>query len=112
MFPELKTHPLLKIVNNAVVDLPTPSNINRFWNLGSLLGLCLALQLTRGIFLAIYYIGSIEIAFARVRYISRDVKLGWFFRMAHANGARFFFICLYSHIFRGLYYQSYKFTFT
>lgn len=103
---------MLKIVNGALVDLPTPSNINIFWNLGSLLGLCLIIQLSTGVFLAIHYIGRVDLAFSRVRYIVRDVNFGWFFRMAHANGASLFFICLYSHIFRGLYYGSFHLKFT
>ena len=108
----LKTHPLMKIVSNAVVDLPTPSRIRGAWNFGSLLGLCLSVQIFTGIFLAIHYIGRLDEAFSRVRHIIRDVNLGWLFRLRHANGARFFFIVMYLHILRGLYYGSYNYALT
>nr|WNH37010.1 cytochrome b [Erotelis smaragdus] len=102
-----KTHPLLKIVNNALVDLPAPSNISAWWNFGSLLGLCLATQLITGIFLAMHYKADVSMAFSSVAHICRDVSFGWLLRNMHANGASFFFICIYLHIGRGLYYGSY-----
>nr|YP_004733020.1 cytochrome b [Arripis trutta]BAE91980.1 cytochrome b [Arripis trutta]BAK52367.1 cytochrome b [Arripis trutta] len=102
-----KTHPLLKIVNDALVDLPTPSNISVWWNFGSLLGLCLLSQILTGLFLAMHYTPDVESAFASVAHICRDVNFGWLIRNLHANGASFFFICIYSHIGRGLYYGSY-----
>nr|YP_009441277.1 cytochrome b [Eleotris amblyopsis]ATN23238.1 cytochrome b [Eleotris amblyopsis] len=102
-----KTHPLLKIVNNALIDLPAPSNISAWWNFGSLLGLCLVVQLLTGIFLAMHYTASVESAFSSVAHICRDVNFGWMLRNVHANGASFFFICIYLHIGRGLYYGSY-----
>ena len=102
-----KTHPLLKIVNDALVDLPTPANISVIWNFGSLLGLCLASQILTGLFLAIHYTPDVESAFASVAHICRDVNFGWLIRNLHANGASFFFVCLYLHIGRGLYYGSY-----
>nr|YP_010960391.1 cytochrome b [Laemonema goodebeanorum]WNH37755.1 cytochrome b [Laemonema goodebeanorum] len=102
-----KTHPLLKIVNNALVDLPAPSNISAWWNFGSLLGLCLVAQIVTGLFLAMHYTANIETAFSSVVHICRDVNYGWLIRSLHANGASFFFICLYLHIARGLYYGSY-----
>lgn len=108
----LKTHPLLKIAAGAVVDLPSPANISSWWNFGSLLGVCLVTQILRGLFLAIHYTGDISIAFSRVSHICRDVNFGWFLRALHANGASFFFICLYLHVGRGLYYGSYLFTLT
>ena len=108
----LKIHPLLKIVNGSLVELPSPSNINSLWNFGSLLGLCLIVQIVSGIFLAIHYSGDIQLAFYRVNHISRDVNFGWLLRIIHANGARFFFICLFIHIGRGLYYGSYFFIHT
>lgn len=108
----IKTHPVLKIVNGSLVDLPSPANINRIWNFGSLLGLCLITQLLTGVFLAIHYCADISLAFSRVRHIRRDVNFGWLLRIAHANGARFFFICLYLHAGRGLYFGSYIFSFT
>nr|YP_009477954.1 cytochrome b [Amarsipus carlsbergi]BBD19841.1 cytochrome b [Amarsipus carlsbergi] len=102
-----KTHPLLKIANDAVVDLPTPSNISVWWNFGSLLGLCLISQVLTGLFLAMHYTPDVESAFASVAHICRDVNFGWLIRNLHANGASFFFICIYLHIGRGLYYGSY-----
>nr|YP_010892878.1 cytochrome b [Philypnodon grandiceps]ABF02189.1 cytochrome b [Philypnodon grandiceps]ABF02195.1 cytochrome b [Philypnodon grandiceps]ABF02204.1 cytochrome b [Philypnodon grandiceps]ABF02205.1 cytochrome b [Philypnodon grandiceps]ABF02208.1 cytochrome b [Philypnodon grandiceps] len=102
-----KTHPLLKIANDALVDLPAPANISAWWNFGSLLGLCLATQLITGLFLAMHYTADITMAFSSVAHICRDVNFGWLIRNMHANGASFFFICLYLHIGRGLYYGSY-----
>lgn len=106
----VKTHPLLKIATSSLYDLPSPTNIRAMWNFGSLLGLCLRLQILTGLFLAMHYCGDISLAFYRVNHISRDVNYGWLLRAFHANGARFFFICLYLHVGRGLYYGSYFFT--
>nr|YP_010145955.1 cytochrome b [Gryllus lineaticeps]QQO79787.1 cytochrome b [Gryllus lineaticeps] len=105
-------HPLLKIMNNALIDLPTPSNISTWWNFGSLLGLCLIIQIMTGIFLAMHYTADINMAFNSVSHICRDVNFGWLLRTMHANGASFFFICLYSHVGRGMYYGSYNLMFT
>jgi len=105
-------HPLLNIVNNALIDLPSPSNIRTWWNFGSLLGLCLGIQIITGIFLAIHYCPNIELAFNRVNHICRDVNYGWLLRTLHANGASIFFVCLYLHVGRGIYYGSYKFFYT
>uniref|UniRef100_A0A8K1TA24 Cytochrome b n=5 Tax=Catostomidae TaxID=7968 RepID=A0A8K1TA24_9TELE len=102
-----KTHPLIKIANDALVDLPTPSNISVWWNFGSLLGLCLITQILTGLFLAMHYTSDISTAFSSVAHICRDVSYGWLIRSVHANGASFFFICIYMHIARGLYYGSY-----
>nr|BAV71782.1 cytochrome b [Enteromius jae] len=102
-----KTHPLLKIMNEALVDLPAPSNISLWWNFGSLLGLCLIIQIMTGLFLAMHYTSDIMTAFSSVNHICRDVNYGWMIRNVHANGASFFFICIYMHIARGLYYGSY-----
>nr|QVT11310.1 cytochrome b [Eleutheronema rhadinum]UAT98239.1 cytochrome b [Eleutheronema rhadinum] len=102
-----KTHPLLKIINNALVDLPAPSNISAWWNFGSLLGLCLGIQIVTGLFLAMHYTPNITSAFDSVAHICRDVNFGWLIRNMHANGASFFFVCIYFHIGRGLYYGSY-----
>lgn len=107
-----KTHPLIKIVNGALIDLPSPSNISYLWNFGSLLGLCLGVQIVRGLFLAIHYTTDISLAFDRVVHICRDVNYGWLLRTIHANGASFFFICLYTHIARGIYFGSFIFHFT
>nr|YP_009123819.1 cytochrome b [Parachaenichthys charcoti]AJN91093.1 cytochrome b [Parachaenichthys charcoti] len=102
-----KTHPLLKIANHALVDLPAPSNISVWWNFGSLLGLCLIAQILTGLFLAMHYTADINTAFSSVAHIARDVNYGWLIRDMHANGASLFFICIYIHIARGLYYGSY-----
>nr|AFX67364.1 cytochrome b [Melanotaenia papuae] len=102
-----KTHPLLKIANDALVDLPTPINISAWWNFGSLLGLCLIAQILTGLFLTMHYCSDITAAFSSVAHICRDVNYGWLIRNMHANGASFFFICIYMHIGRGLYYGSY-----
>jgi len=107
-----KTHPLLKILNGSLVDLPTPSNISTLWNFGSLLGLCLIVQIVTGLFLAIHYSADVTLSFNTVAHISRDVNQGWLIRTLHANGASFFFICIYMHTGRGIYYSSYKLTHT
>lgn len=99
--------PLLKIANNAFLDLPAPSNISYWWNFGSLLGLCLTIQIATGLFLAIHYTSDIQIAFERIIHISRDVNYGWLLRRLHTNGASLFFICIYLHVGRGIYYISY-----
>nr|ABS01346.1 cytochrome b [Sotalia guianensis] len=104
-----KTHPLMKILNNTFIDLPTPSSISSWWNFGSLLGLCLIMQILTGLFLAMHYTPDTSTAFSSVAHICRDVNYGWFIRYLHANGASMFFICLYAHIGRGLYYGSYMF---
>nr|YP_009185903.1 cytochrome b [Olophrum piceum]ALO70793.1 cytochrome b [Olophrum piceum] len=102
-----KTSPLISIMNNSLVDLPSPSNISAWWNFGSLLGLCLGIQIVTGLFLAMHYTADVEMAFNSVVHICRDVNYGWLLRTLHANGASFFFICLYLHIGRGMYYSSY-----
>nr|YP_007627186.1 cytochrome b [Chaeturichthys stigmatias]AGH15500.1 cytochrome b [Chaeturichthys stigmatias]QDA81972.1 cytochrome b [Chaeturichthys stigmatias] len=102
-----KTHPLLKIANDALVDLPAPTSISAWWNFGSLLGLCLIAQILTGLFLAMHYTADVTTAFSSVTHICRDVNFGWLIRNMHANGASFFFICLYLHIGRGLYFGSY-----
>nr|YP_010625489.1 cytochrome b [Notonecta triguttata]WBG94119.1 cytochrome b [Notonecta triguttata] len=106
--PIRKNHPLIKIVNNSLIDLPTPSSISLWWNFGSLLGMCLMIQLVTGIFLAMHYTADINLAFSSVIHICRDVNNGWLLRNLHANGASLFFICLYLHVGRGMYYGSYK----
>nr|QCT81411.1 cytochrome b [Urosaurus nigricaudus]QCT81515.1 cytochrome b [Urosaurus nigricaudus]QCT81528.1 cytochrome b [Urosaurus nigricaudus]QCT81541.1 cytochrome b [Urosaurus nigricaudus]QCT81554.1 cytochrome b [Urosaurus nigricaudus] len=104
-----KSHPMLKIVNNSFIDLPTPSNISAWWNFGSLLGMCLIIQVLTGLFLAMHYTADISSAFSSVAHICRDVQYGWLIRNLHANGASMFFICIYLHVGRGLYYGSYMF---
>nr|YP_010528173.1 cytochrome b [Pseudoclavellaria amerinae]UXW64327.1 cytochrome b [Pseudoclavellaria amerinae] len=98
---------IIKMINNSLINLPTPSNISSLWNYGSLLGLCLMIQLITGIFLSMHYSANVEIAFSSVIHICRDVNNGWIMRMMHANGASFFFICIYMHISRGIYYGSF-----
>nr|YP_010250893.1 cytochrome b [Ips calligraphus]QTV76827.1 cytochrome b [Ips calligraphus] len=99
--------PIMKILNSTFFNLPTPSNINSMWNFGSLLGLCLMIQIITGLFLAMHFCSNIELAFNSVAHIARDVNYGWLIRILHANGASFFFICLYLHIGRGIYFGSY-----
>nr|WNH20202.1 cytochrome b [Brachysomophis henshawi] len=100
---------LVNIVNDSLADLPAPSNISAWWNFGSLLFLCLITQILTGLFLAMHYTSDISTAFSSVVHICRDVNYGWLIRNLHANGASFFFICLYLHIARGLYYGSYMY---
>nr|BAF76633.1 cytochrome b apoenzyme [Asymmetron lucayanum] len=108
--PLRKHHPLFKVVNHSLIDLPVPSNISVWWNFGSLLGLCLISQIVTGLFLAMHYTADVNLAFSSVAHICRDVNYGWLLRNLHANGASFMFICLYFHIGRGMYYGSYFFT--
>lgn len=108
--PIRKINSLTKIINNSLIDLPTPRNISYLWNFGSLLGLCLIIQIITGLFLSIHYCANVDLAFNRVTHICRDVNIGWLIRTIHANGASLFFICLYLHIRRGLYFGSYKLT--
>nr|AVD30036.1 cytochrome b [Psammomys obesus] len=105
-----KNHPLLKMVNHSFIDLPTPPNISSWWNFGSLLGICLVIQIATGLFLAMHYTADTTTAFSSVSHICRDVNYGWLIRYMHANGASMFFICLFIHIGRGIYYGSYIFT--
>nr|YP_010946893.1 cytochrome b [Sorineuchora formosana]WGO57650.1 cytochrome b [Sorineuchora formosana] len=107
-----KTHPLFKMINNMIIDLPTPSSISLWWNFGSLLGLCLMIQIITGIFLAMHYCSNIEMAFNSVIHMCRDVNYGWMLRTIHANGASMFFMCIYMHIGRGMYYGSYNLKYT
>nr|AUI11285.1 cytochrome b [Calliostoma zizyphinum] len=104
--PIRKLHPVLKIVNGSLIDLPTPLNFFVWWNFGSLLGLCLITQIATGLFLSMHYTAHVDLAFASVSHISRDVNYGWLFRAIHANGGSWFFICIYFHIGRGMYYGS------
>nr|AXS66159.1 cytochrome b [Tenebrionoidea sp. 3 KM-2017] len=102
-----KTSPIIKIVNNSLIDLPSPSNISTMWNFGSLLGICLMIQIITGLFLAMHYTPNISNAFDSIIHICRDVNNGWILRTIHANGASFFFICIYIHTGRNIYYSSY-----
>jgi len=110
MFKSIRTtHPVIKVINGSLIDLPAPNNISIWWNYGSLLGLCLVIQIATGLFLSIHYVPNIEIAFSSVAHISRDVNYGWILRSIHANGASIFFLFLYLHTGRGIYYGSYFF---
>lgn len=103
-----KKNAFLALANSYLIDSPQPSTISYWWNIGSLLGLCLVIQLGTGIFLAMHYSSNLELAFISVEHIMRDVSSGWALRYCHANGAAFFFILIYAHMARGLYYGSYK----
>nr|YP_009387941.1 cytochrome b [Aquatica wuhana]ART65582.1 cytochrome b [Aquatica wuhana] len=108
----MKKNPLLKIMNNLIIDLPSPSNISTWWNFGSLLGMCLIIQVLTGLFLAMHYCSDISLAFNSIIHICRDVNYGWLMRIIHMNGASLFFLCLYLHIGRGIYYSSFMQTMT
>lgn len=103
----LKKNFLLNLLRKFLIDYPVPNNINYFWNFGVLAGICLIFQIITGIFLAMYYIPNSELAFLSVEHIMRNVNNGWLIRYLHSNGASFFFIVVYLHMFRGLYYNSY-----
>ncbi|MTJ82738.1 MAG: cytochrome b/b6 [Telmatospirillum sp.] len=100
--------PVFSILKHSAVDYPTPKNLSYWWNFGSLAGVVLVIMLATGIFLAMAYAANTGLAFGAVEHIMRDVNYGWLLRYLHMNGASFFFICVYIHIFRGLYYGSYK----
>nr|YP_010481366.1 cytochrome b [Varanus rudicollis]BDP99529.1 cytochrome b [Varanus rudicollis] len=102
-----KTDQMMTTLNHALINLPTPSNITLWWNFGALLGMCLGIQITTGLFLAMHYTTDISMAFSSVSHICRDVQYGWLLRNLHANGASLFFFCIYIHIGRGLYHGSY-----
>nr|AIY61995.1 cytochrome b [Silvestritermes holmgreni]AQP29284.1 cytochrome b [Silvestritermes heyeri] len=110
--PTRNKHPLFKIANDALVDLPTPSTISGWWNFGSLLGICLVTQIITGLFLAMHYCPNIDSAFDSVSHICRDVNYGWLLRTIHANGGSVFFVCIYLHTGRNMYYGSYNFMHT
>lgn len=103
-----KSQVYLSLVNSYLIDSPQPSTLNYWYNLGSLLGLCLIIQICSGIFLAMHYSSHIDLAFASIEHIMRDVNYGYLIRYIHANGASFFFTCMYLHIGKALYYGSYK----
>nr|WGL40303.1 cytochrome b [Dendroctonus valens] len=107
MMKLIKSSPIISLINSSLIKLPTPSNITTMWNFGSLLGMCLTLQIMTGLFLAMHYCPNIELAFNSLSHICRDVNYGWLLRTLHANGASIFFMCLYMHIGRGMYYNSF-----
>lgn len=98
---------LLAFIDSHIIHYPTPINLNYAWSFGSLSGLCLVIQIITGLFLAMHYTPHIDLAFSSVEHIMRDVNNGWLIRYMHANGASMFFVVVYCHIFRGLYYGSY-----
>ncbi|MCC0053439.1 MAG: cytochrome b/b6 [Rhodobiaceae bacterium] len=100
--------PLISLVREQLHEFPTPKNLNYWWTFGGIAAICLVVQLVSGIVLAMHYTPHVDMAFNSVEHIMRDVNYGWFLRYLHANGASFFFIAVYIHIFRGLYYGSYK----
>jgi quinol-cytochrome oxidoreductase complex cytochrome b subunit len=100
--------PIINVLNNHLIDYPTPVNINYFWNFGFMAGIFLGIQLITGIFLAMHYTPHIDLAFLSVEHIMRDVNNGWLIRYCHANGASMFFLLVYIHIARGLFYGSYQ----
>nr|YP_010582920.1 cytochrome b [Aguriahana triangularis]UGN61340.1 cytochrome b [Aguriahana triangularis] len=107
--PNRKTNHLIKIMNYSVIDLPAPINLSAWWNFGVLLGMCLIMQILSGILLSMHYTATVEMAFNTVSSITRDMNYGWLMRTIHSNGASLFFICLYIHTGRGIYYGSYKY---
>lgn len=102
-----KNNPVLKIMNHALIDIPAPLNITSWWNFGSLLGICLITQIITGLFLAIHFSGHVILAFDNLVYLCREVNNGWLLRTLHANGASLFFVCIYLHIGRSIYYNSF-----
>nr|BAX30190.1 cytochrome b [Eptatretus atami] len=103
-----KSNPLNKMINSSLIDLPSPSNISYLWNFGSLIGLCLTLQIISGLLLTMHFSPSINLAFDSTVHIVRDVYGGWFIRNVHISGASLFFTCMFIHIGRGIYYGSFK----
>nr|AXI98829.1 cytochrome b [Pseudoniphargus triasi] len=107
-----KKTPLFKIMDSTLVQLPAPSNISFLWNAGSLLFVCLAIQIISGLLLASSYSASMEHSFSLVNIMMETTDKYWFMRCVHANGASLFFICMYTHIGRGLYYSSFLYVHT
>ena len=104
---QLLKHPVIFTINNHLISYPTPVNLHYAWNFGFLSFICLFIQILSGIFLAMHYSPNIDLAFASVEHIMRDINYGWLLRYVHSNGASMFFIVVYIHIIRGLYYGSY-----
>ena len=98
---------LLALIDSHLIHYPSPLNLTYAWSFGSSAGICLVIQILSGIFLAMHYTPHIDLAFSSVEHIMRDVNNGWLIRYIHANGASMFFIVVYCHIFRGLYFGSY-----
>ncbi len=100
--------PIIRLGYDSIVDFPTPKNLNYWYTFGGILAVCLGIQIVTGIILAMHYVAHVDMAFASVEHIMRDVNYGWLVRYMHANGASMFFLAVYVHMFRGLYYGSYK----
>jgi ubiquinol-cytochrome c reductase cytochrome b subunit len=100
--------PIVRMAHDTALTFPTPKNLNYWWTFGGILAVCLGIQIVTGVILAMHYVPHVDYAFNSVERIMRDVNYGWFIRYTHANGASMFFIAVYIHIFRGLYYGSYK----
>jgi ubiquinol-cytochrome c reductase cytochrome b subunit len=100
--------PIVRLGYDAAIAYPTPRNLNYWWTFGGILTVCLLTQIVTGVILAMHYVPHVDYAFASVERIMRDVNHGWMIRYIHSNGASMFFIAVYIHMFRGLYYGSYK----
>src|SRR5205085_2959327 len=100
--------PIIRMAHDTALTFPTPKNLNYWWTFGGILALMLVLQIVTGIVLVMHYVPNVDLAFASVERIMRDVNYGWLIRYMHANGASMFFLAVYIHMFRGLYYGSYK----
>ncbi len=100
--------PIMRLAHDSFIDFPTPKNLNYWYTFGGILTVCLVVQIVTGVILAMHYVANVDLAFASVEKIMRDVNYGWLLRYVHANGASMFFLAVYLHIFRGLYYGSYK----
>nr|YP_009515501.1 cytochrome b [Parhyale hawaiensis]AAT69317.1 cytochrome b [Parhyale hawaiensis]AYB71612.1 cytochrome b [Parhyale hawaiensis] len=107
-----KKNPIFKVFDSTLVSLPAPSNLSFFWNFGSLLSLCLIIQIITGLLLASCYSPNMLLSFDMISKMMETNDKGWFIRYIHANGASLFFLCLYIHVGRGLYYSSYLYTHT
>ncbi|WP_374572894.1 cytochrome bc complex cytochrome b subunit [Phenylobacterium sp.] len=100
--------PIVRLAWDSMVDFPTPKNLNYWWTFGGILAVCLGIQIASGVVLAMHYVPHVDYAFNSIQHIMRDVNYGWLIRYMHANGASMFFLAVYIHMFRGLYYGSYK----
>nr|YP_010140063.1 cytochrome b [Kalasha nativa]QQK57706.1 cytochrome b [Kalasha nativa] len=107
---KMKKMKMSKMLKKSLIDLPAPSNLSSWWNFGVLLGMSLLMQTMSGIMLAMHYSANIELAFDSIIHITRNVNMGWLMRSMHSNGASMFFICMYMHTGRGMYYGSYKYS--
>ncbi|MEZ5970052.1 MAG: cytochrome b N-terminal domain-containing protein [Hyphomonas sp.] len=100
--------PIIRFAQDHAMNFPTPKNLNYWWTFGGILAVCLVVQIVTGVILAMHYSPGVDTAFASVERIMRDVPYGWLLRYIHSNGASMFFLAVYIHMFRGLYYGSYK----